>query len=280
MRKSFILGALAVFMAVIFCACNINISHNLGMNRVEDASERSIDGRNITNLELSVPVGKIEISSWDKNEISVNAIKINNGFKDRQELMDELNNIEIQYNQDGDKYAVKVFLPKFKDNGLSVDLSVSVPKTVTAYNIENEVGDIELSDLSGNIDGSGGVGKVDMSDCSGSINFNVATGDIQLRKCSLKGSCNISGATGRLLFDGTIDNSGTYNLTTNVGLLEITLPKDAAFDIDASSDVGGISCGFKVDGELKKTKASGKVNGGGPKLTLVNNIGGIKINDR
>lgn len=280
MKRNFFLATLLILTSLIFCACNIDIEHNLGINRVEDKSEKTQSAEGIKGLVVSVPVGSIKVNVWDKTEIYVKAVKINSSSGDNQELLNKLKEIELTYNQEGDNYAVRAVFPELNINSLSVDLEISVPKSLAVYNIDSQVGDVELSGLNGQINTSGSVGKVQIDECSGTMTLRTATGDITVRNSSLKGDCSFTNNAGRVLFDGTIDSQGTYRMTTNAGKVDITLPKDEAFNLNASTNVGSIDCGFKVSGESRNTNIQGQVNGGGPKLILVNNVGSVSINKR
>lgn len=207
-------------------------------------------------------------------------VKINNGIKNKSELLDELKNAEITYSVDNGIYVIKTYLPKFKDNGISVDFDISVPKKFSGFKIDSEVGDISLTGLQGQIDVVNSVGKIGVNGCTGSVSLKAATGDITVKGCSLSGDSNIIGNTGRVLFDGSIGNTGTYRFTTNVGKMDIILPSSTAFDLDASTDVGSIQCKFDVSGSKNSKTVTGKVNGGGASVILVNNVGSITLDKK
>lgn len=280
MFKRIISGIVLVMTILSLCSCSVNINkggYSLGMNRVEEASDKTVSGGNIKSLNVTSAVGSVKVSTWDKNDIYVKVKKVNNGLKDKQILLEELKNAEIMYNEDNGTLSIKTFLPKFKNNGISIELDISVPKSITVFKIESEVGDVGLTGIEGQMDVVNNVGKTDLSQCSGKINLKAITGDITVRDCTLKSDSNITGNTGRVLFDGSIDKQGTYKLTTNVGKLDVTLPSSLAFDINATVDVGAIDCGFKVAGTLEDRKVQGKVNGGGPVLILLTNVGSISV---
>jgi hypothetical protein len=280
MNRKVVIVLIAIVMTIALSGCRITIDNggSIGLNRAEESSEKTVSSANIKNLKVSSAVGSIRVSTWDKNEIYIKATKINNGIKNKAELLEELKNAEIVYNQDNDTLTVKSFLPKFKNNGISVEFDISVPKNITVFDIDSEVGDVRLSKLEGQIDVVNNVGKIDISECTGNINLKAVTGDVTVRKSILKDGSTLTSNTGRLLFDGSIDSSGTYKMTTNVGKLDVTLPAECAFEIDASADVGSVDCEFNVDGNTTNKEVNRKVNGGGPKHILSNNVGGISIN--
>lgn len=279
-KKSFLLITAAIISAVL-CACSININGSkIGLNRVEDRSEKTADSSGLRGISISSAVGSVKLSTWDKDQIYIKVVKINNGISNKSELLDELKNAEVIYNVNNGMYVVKTYLPKFKDNGISVDFDISVPKSFSEFAVDSEVGDVSLSGLNGTIDVVNNVGKIEANGCSGNINLKAATGDIAVKGCSLNGDSNITGSTGRVLFNGSIGKTGTYRFTTNIGEMDITLPPDAAFNLDESTDVGSLQCKFNVSGSSTDKRISGKVNGGGASVILVNNVGSIKLDKK
>lgn len=280
MKRNILVGMLVIVLSLILSACTINLGHNIGINRAQDVSDKTVSGGKFKSLEVSSPVGSVKVNKWDKNDLYIKVTKVNNGLGDNAKLLEELKNVEILYKEEGEKLIVKALLPKFKDNGISVDFEISIPKDIIACKVESDVGDVRLSGVDGQIDVVNNVGRIEIERSIGRMNLRAMTGDVSVREGSLKGDCVLVSNAGRVMFDGTIDNQGSYSFTTNVGKVDITLPSSTAFEIDASANVGNINCGFNVSGNQNSTGIRGKVNGGGPKLTIVNNVGNISINKR
>lgn len=281
LKRRLICGVLIILLAVVLSGCSINIgNHSTGMNRVEETFDKTVNGDGIKVLEINSPVGSINVTTWDKNEIQIVVKKVNNGLKSKSELLDELKNAEVIFKPEGEKLSIKGYLPKFKNNGMSIQFDISVPKNVTVYNIEAEVGDVRFNRVDGEINIVNNVGKIDVSDCTGKISLKAVTGDVTARNTKLKADSNLTSNVGRVLFDGTIENNGTYRMTTNVGKLDVTLPSSSGFEIDASTNIGDVTCDFDVVGSTDKKGIRGKVNGGGAQLILVNNTGSVSVDKR
>ncbi|KPU45276.1 hypothetical protein OXPF_11690 [Oxobacter pfennigii] len=282
MKKRIIAAMLMIYVSIMLSACDlINIGgRTIGLNRVEENTQKTIEAGGIKTIEVISPVGSVDIETWEKNEIQIVATKINNGLKEKAELLDELKNAEIFYEKKDDKYTIKAFLPKFKNNGMSVEFEIYVPQTIKAYKVDAEVGDIKLSGAEGDIDVVNNVGKIDLNDCWGVINLKAVTGDVTVRKSSLKADSALTSNVGRVLFDGTIGTEGTYKFTTNVGMVDVSLPSDTAFEIDAKTNVGNIDCDFDISGTEENMEVKGKVKGGGAKVIIVNNTGSVNISKR
>ena len=72
----------------------------------------------------------------------------------------------------------------------------------------------------------------------------------------------------------------TYKFLSVAGSINVILPEDASFEVDAKTDVGSIRYNFPINGHSKKlrTKLQGKV--GNPPyatLNLKTNVGSITL---
>jgi hypothetical protein len=88
---------------------------------------------------------------------------------------------------------------------------------------------------------------------------------------------------GSLNFSGSIDPQGAYKFESDAGSINVTLPEDASFHVDASTDVGSIHNNFQVSGQSKisHTKLKGTV--GNPPyatMTLKTDVGSIILKRR
>jgi DUF4097 and DUF4098 domain-containing protein YvlB len=78
--------------------------------------------------------------------------------------------------------------------------------------------------------------------------------------------------------------TGTWEIKAHSGNVEIELPSDAAFDLDASTSSGEVVVGrpvtMVIQGRVREARRSvnGKVAGGGPRLTIHTGSGDIHIN--
>jgi hypothetical protein len=196
----------------------------------------------------------------------------------------------------------EIRMSDFKDlekvNLTSVSGSVEVKSVVTrdmdigatsgSVNVEDSTGNGSIHTVSGSIEVSNVIGDVKYKTTSGSINADELDGEASASTVS--GSINISGnylkasdfhsTSGSMNISAAkIDNSGTYKLSSVSGEINITLPQDAGFDIDARSTSGTIRNEF----EITDDKGSGKkiligtVGEGGASFNMHTVSGGINI---
>jgi len=198
---------------------------------------------------------------------------------------------------------------------ISVDYEITAPPD-TSLRLNDGSGNQELEGLRGTIDletGSGDVrlrdivsSRVSLHDGSGDIVAQVAgpltaeagsgrvrleekgEGDVRIRTGSgdvavrgAKGALWVESGSGDTEISGT--NTGTWEVRAGAGNVDLTLPADAAFDLDATTGSGSIvtdrAISMTVQGDLRKSQHTirGKVAGGGPLLKVHTGSGDIRI---
>jgi len=199
-------------------------------------------------------------------------------------------NIELTVkveSRDGDKFGYKheltdgnltIIGETERNNGwvrnLRVEFDLLIPKD---YDVELNTsgGSLSIDDLTGELNArtSGGAisvgnitGDVILHTSGGSINTDTVTGNLNAHTSG--GSINV-----------TVDKqfSQDAKLTTSGGSITAYLMANIQADIYASTSGGRVKSDFEIDGKVKKMSVKGKINGGGPKLTLKTSGGSIKI---
>jgi hypothetical protein len=151
--------------------------------------------------------------------------------------------------------------------------------------LANISGAVEASAGSGSIHGEGIAGAFTAQTGSGSVTLEQsAPGDVAISTGS--GSSHVSGVEGALRVrsgSGSVSvegaQEGTWDLQAGSGSVEIRLPADAAFELDAKAGSGGVHTDHPVTvrGEAERNRLSGDVRGGGPLLRVRTGSGGIRI---
>jgi hypothetical protein len=122
-------------------------------------------------------------------------------------------------------------------------------------------GSIEARELDGRVAADSGDGHVRLAGRFEAL--NVKTGDGSVDTKVLSGS--------KMTADWTV--------RTGDGSVDISLPADFRANIDATTGDGHISMGLPVtmEGTLSKSEVRGKMNGGGPTLTIHTGDGSIRL---
>jgi DUF4097 and DUF4098 domain-containing protein YvlB len=109
----------------------------------------------------------------------------------------------------------------------------------------------------------------------GDVDVKTSGGSIRVDEVS--GTINAHTSGGSITAIISQQPLGDSRLTTSGGSVSASLAPSIAVDLTASTSGGRVSSEFEVDGSVKKTRITGKVNGGGPKLVLKTSGGSVRI---
>ena len=197
-------------------------------------------------------------------------------------------------------------------NDIDAQFTITVP---TNYNVQIKTsgGDLKVSNLTGEVRARTSGGSIDLGTINGSVDARTSGGDVSLDGATGRADLRTSGGSievGRVAGDLNAHTSGggieieeaggsiTANssggsirarltqqprgdskLSTSGGGIVLTVPPNVAIDLDARTSGGDVDTdvpitimGTKSDGVLQ-----GKINGGGPRLTLRSSGGGIRV---
>ena len=222
-----------------------------GNNLRFDASstQLSLSMRSSTDsrFEVSVPYGVRVIAHSRSGDVSVTATR---------------GEVEIR-TQNGD-IRVEDVANRLDVNTFSGDL---VARTVT--------GDVEIGTTSGD---------VTIDDLKGNADVQTVSGEIRLREVTAK-SVRAHTTSGDVGFEGSIDSTGRYELSTNSGDVGLHIPRDASAQVTISTWNGSIDTQFPITlapGEHNVGVATSKrytfqLGGGGARITAETFSGDITI---
>ena len=181
-------------------------------------------------LVIDDPTGEVTIHSGEAgNTVSISATKLAEGFGGNP------NNIHVNYTESSDNKTVTVTVdngPRFI--GLpSVNLDITVPSAI----------DLNLTSNTGGIDVKG---------VTGQMSLQSNTGSITAERDNLTGSSTLKTDTGSVRFNGTIAQNSDYVFSTNTGSVNVTLPSDSSFHVDAKTDTGSFNSDFPVSNTNKQ----------------------------
>jgi len=196
------------------------------------------DGR----VELKNINGDVHISSWDRNEVKVDAVKYAN-------TKEQLDAAKIEVDAGKDYVSIRTEYPDHDhtfnwgshNNPASVEYTVTVPRRA-------RLDEINLVN-----------GALDISGVAGEVHASCVNGRLEAK--NLAGEAKLSTVNGRLdaAFDQLASNSVDLNSVN--GSVEVTIPSDSNARIEASTVSGGIDndfglhashgfVGHNLDGEL------------------------------
>jgi DUF4097 and DUF4098 domain-containing protein YvlB len=215
------------------------------------------DGR----IELDNINGDVHISSWDRNDVKVDAVK----YADTKERLDEA---KIEIDATANTISIRTKYPDHNhtwnwgshNNPAGVEYTLTVPRTV-------RLDEIKLIN-----------GALDVTGVSGEVNASLINGRLEAH--NLAGRARLSTINGRLdaHFDELAGNSVELNSVN--GSVELTIPSDSKAELEASTVSGGISNDFGLHvnhHQFVGHDLRGELGTGGTRIKLNNVNGRIAI---
>lgn len=114
-------------------------------------------------------------------------------------------------------------------------------------NAHTDSGDITASAITGSVTLSASSGSIRMLQINGQINAQTWSGDVTARSINLSGNSLLQTQNGSVRFAGSLDPKGSYKMQTTSGDVDLTLPGNAAFLLNASTGSGNINNAFGSD---------------------------------
>jgi DUF4097 and DUF4098 domain-containing protein YvlB len=159
---------------------------------------------------------------------------------------------------------------------------------------ETGSGDIDIERVKGNVHAKTGSGSIDASDIAGAFEANSGSGHITLQQTApgsvrvdtgsggmelhgVEGSLEAKAGSGTIQAEGS--PTGAWSVHTGSGEVNLKLPSNAAFDLDAHTSSGSISIDqpHSVQGSIGRKEVRGRVGGGGVPVEVETGSGDIQI---
>jgi hypothetical protein len=139
-------------------------------------------------------------------------------------------------------------------------------------------GDVRLSD--GNVDGASVTttsGEIQLRGVAGALDLSSISGDITVQDAR-DGRLTVSTTSGGLEYTGSLARGGTNTISSISGDVELRLPEDSSFSLDASTVSGELSSDFDLrDGQPSRRELSGTVGEGEITLKIETTSGNISV---
>jgi DUF4097 and DUF4098 domain-containing protein YvlB len=215
------------------------------------------DGR----VELDNINGAVHISTWDRNEVKVDAVK-------SADVKDRLDDARIEIDSDKTSLSIRT---KYRDHDLtfnwgshnnpaSVEYTLTVPRTVRLDEIKLINGSLDITGVTGEVHASCINGRLEAHNLAGRAELSTINGHLDARFDQLAGS--------------------SIELNSVNGSVALTIPSDSKAEIEASTVSGGIENDFGLHVNHHRYVGHdmrGELGTGGPRIKLENVNGHIEI---
>jgi hypothetical protein len=216
--------------------------------------------------------GSVTVTTWDKPEIQIDA-RIEPGSDDREDrekvqwtevrVSGGGSSVHVDSDYDDVKRHTRGFLGLFDWDSGSLPLvhyKIQMPATAS-LEIEDHKSDIKVSDLKGDLKIDTYKGTARVSNLDGAARVETYKGDVVVEFARY---------------------SHASRFETYKGTIELRMPRDSRFELDADSGRhGDVDTDFAVLSRAGHSssdyRASGSVNGGGPSLRMTTHKGKLRI---
>ena len=217
----------------------------------------SADGR----IELDNINGDVHISSWDRNEVKVDAVK----YADTKERLEEA---KIEIDSGKDYLSIRTRYPEHNNNWnwgshnnpASVEYTLTVPRTAELDEIKLINGALDITGMNGAVRASCINGRLEAQNLSGRAELSTVNGQLEAKLDQLAGQ--------------------SINLNSVNGSLSLTIPSDSNAEIEANTVSGNIGNDFGLHVNHHSVVGHdlrGELGNGGAHIKLNNVNGRIEI---
>ena len=251
-------------------------------------------------VDLSNISGDIVVRAWDRDEVRVSAYSERRALRFDATASRLTLDVRPRGGETGDtRYELTV------PSGTRVVMR-SVSGDLTASGLRGEVeahttsGDVEITDVSarvtaesvsGEVEARGITGNLRVSSVSGNVTLDRVVGDVQAETVSGEVTLDdvrskyvrAKTTSGEVVFRGTVDREGRYELGSHSGNVRLTLPGDAGATLTLETFSGEIASDFEmtIGGEGmrlgQQKRLTFTIGRGGARITATSFSGNIEI---
>jgi len=161
---------------------------------------------------------------------------------------------------------------------------IDIDEVTSRLDVNTLSGDLSASNIAADVQIGSVSGSVRLTDVRGSIEVGTVSGDVDMRGVTAK-LVRAKTTSGDVVFDGLIDPTGRYELSTHSGDVRLHIPRDASAQITVSTWNGGVNSQFPITlkpgehgiGVTTTKRLSFEVGGGAARITAETFSGDITI---
>jgi DUF4097 and DUF4098 domain-containing protein YvlB len=215
------------------------------------------DGR----VELDNINGPVHITSWDQNQVKVDAVK----YADTKERLDEA---KIEIDARSNAISIRTRYPDHNqnwnwgshNNPASVEYTLTVPRTARLDEIKLINGELDITGVSGEVRASCINGRLEAQNLAGHARLSTINGHLDAK------------------FDKVDGKSVELNSVN--GSVDLTIPSDSNAEVEASTVSGSINNDFGLhvnNHRFVGHDLRGELGSGGTRITVSNVNGRVDV---
>lgn len=155
--------------------------------------------------------------------------------------------------------------------------SIEIDGATAPVEARTSGGSIRVGNTQGRVDARTSGGSITLARVAGAVYARTSGGNIVVEEATGSVDASTSGGSIRAQLSGPI--TADSKLATSGGGVTVSLGRGVAVDLDARASGGGVSSDVPITimGRQDNDELKGKINGGGPTLTLRTSGGGIRV---
>lgn len=214
-----LLGLIILILALVWLSnyAHLNITTS---SKTINLPPQTFQVQAVPQLVVKDFAGSLTVDVGNDNTVKVSATEQVGGLNNP-------NDIQYTATQNGNTVEVDVQKTSTSSVGtLSVDLTITLPAQST-------------------IQATLGAGNISIDGTSGLINAQTGAGNVDFKNGTIQGNTSFQTDAGSITFLGKLAPNGNYEFEGHAGSINITLPTNSAFILDASTNVGSVSNAFQ-----------------------------------
>ncbi len=222
--------------------------------------------------------GYITIIGADVTDCNLTATIIGRAIteEDAKEVAEQT---KIKLEPWGNKLNAKIDKPTYMINrSVSVNLEITVPNQ-TDLELTTHNGKIEITNITGRLNGTTHNGKVTAEQVSGTTELHTHNGSVICREISGDTQLKTHNGSLKVYYSQAAPSVCNISLITYNGGIELATPSNFSGEVQASTHNGSINTELPitVSGKLSKRRLTGTIGTGQGKLHLETHNGSIRI---
>lgn len=212
-------------------------------------------------LVIVAGTGEIDVSAWDRPQIRVRARSERSVI--RLDATSTRVSLDVSRPRGGDtRFEVTVPIG-VRVSARSTSGDVVIAGTRGAVEARTQNGDLSVSDvgevvdlntysgdivargITGNVEVTTLNGEVMLTDVKGDVDATTVSGDVDLRNVVAR-YVRAKSTSGDITFDGSVDNTGRYELGSHSGSVYLTIPQNTGALLTVTTYSGSIESDFPI----------------------------------
>ncbi len=237
---SFVIGLILALLSLVLAAL---VVARWGFRRVITLPMQHFPVEGMPTLIIRNPAGSVSIRSGAADRVDVLATKHLSGLFGGQDT------VAIEFAREGDVISVssaRSYQKLLSPTTLaSVSLDISVPPHCQVE-VEGNAGTIYVMGVSGRMALKTNAGTITLQQVTLKDQSSVVTdaGTLCVQQASLEGEVRLHTNAGTVSFAGNLAPTGSYQFSTNAGTIDVVLPPETSFALQASSQLGSVTNEF------------------------------------